>query len=125
MALMLLAILHALVLAVTARAIVASRAVRRAEDRSRALNAAEAGLADAVQRMLVDNVPSRGEGRTGTCAWEVEAGEELRAPGLSVATFDAEARCREQSRRLVLRLVVERDHVLSIRAIRRLDWTPR
>jgi len=123
MALLLLTVAQALILAVTTRAMLAAQAARRAETRSRALNAAEAGLADAVQRLLEDNAASRGEGELGvTCEWEVEADEELVEPRFSVATFTSTGRCADQSRRIRLRVVIERDDVLAIRDLRRLDW---
>lgn len=122
LALLLLLIAQALILAVTTRAITASRAARRAENRSLALNAAEAGLAHAVQRLVRENVATGGSGAAGLTTWEVEADEELRAPFLSVATFTSTARSREQVRSIRLRLIIRRDELHAISELRRLDW---
>ena len=122
LALLMLCVAQALVLAVTTRAMAASRAVRREEDRVLALNAAEAGLAEAVQALARENATREVEGTLGTSDYAVHAEEEAVAPSLSVATFSASARCRQQSRRIRLRVVVQRDEDLRIVSITRLDW---
>jgi Tfp pilus assembly protein PilX len=124
LALLMLVIAQALVLAVTTRAIAASHAARRIEDRAIALNACEAALADAVQRLLRDNLATRGEGRLGMAAWEVDADERGVEPYLWVATFDARARCRQQSRHVRLRVVVRREELHAVSDLWVLDWTP-
>jgi Tfp pilus assembly protein PilX len=124
MALLILMIAQALVLAVTTRAMLASQAALRSENRSRALNAAEAGLADAVQRMLRDNLATDGAGEIGLATWEVEGDEELAEPFLSVATFTSTGHSREQVRTIRLRVVIRRDELHEINGLYRLDWTP-
>ena len=123
MALLILTIAQALVLAVTTRAMLAAQAAHRAENRSRALNAAEAGLADAVQRMLRDNLATDGAGESGLTSWEVDGDEELFQPFLSVATFTSTGRSREQARTIRLRLVIRRDELHEINGLYVLDWT--
>lgn len=122
LALLLLVVAQSLVMAVTMRAMIASRAALRAENRAHAFNAAEAGLADAVQRLVRENVATRGEGAEGIATWEVAADEQLAEPSLSVATFTSTGRCREQVRRIQLRLVIRRDELHAISGLRRLDW---
>lgn len=122
LAMLILTIAQALLLAVTTRAILSAQGARAAVNDAHALNAAEAGLADAVQRLLADNTASNGEGRVGLAAWEVEGEEELRAPSLSVATFKVSATCRDRSCRMRLRVVVKRDEYLMIAELSRLDW---
>lgn len=125
MALLLLTVAQALILAVTTRAMLASRAALRSENRTLALNAAEAGLAEGVQRLMRDNVvTSRAEGEMGLATWEIEAEEALAEPFLSVATFKCTGRCREQVRAIRLRVLVRRDELHSINGLEKLDWTP-
>lgn len=121
-ALLMLCVAQALVLAVTTRAIAAAQAVRREEDRVLALNAAEAGLAEAVQELAKENATREVTGTLGITDYAVEAEEESVAPSLSVATFTASARCRRQTRRIRLRVVVQRDETLRIVSLTRLDW---
>ena len=122
LALLMLCVAQALVLAVTTRAIAAAQAVRREEDRVMALNAAEAGLAEAVQQLAKENATREVGGTLGVTDYAVHSEEEAVAPMLSVATFTAHARCRRQTRRVRLRVVVQRDDTLRIVSITRLDW---
>lgn len=123
LALLMLVVAQGLVLAVTTRAMLASRAAVRLQQRAVALNAAEAGLAECVQVLLRDNAAYDEEGEIGQASWTVDADEEVRQPFVSIVTFDATATFRDQARRIRLRLAVRRDRLEEISELHVLDWT--
>ena len=73
-ALLILLLAFLVLMAVTARVSASSRALSNAQKDLRALNAAEAGLATAVQRLAVDDDPDTAAPvALGRSAWEVES----------------------------------------------------
>lgn len=72
-ALLILLLAFLVLMAVTARASASTRSVAAAQRDLQALNAAEAGLAVAVQSLLGDDEPDSGETSLGLASYEVES----------------------------------------------------
>ena len=109
MSLLLLALALAVISAVTIRATLEAQGVVRLESRTRALNGAEAGLAEAVQRLRSDPWACgfRGELGRATYVVEIEHGTEP-APWRS-ATVTCTGRSGDQVRTFVARLAILND----------------
>lgn len=100
-ALLILLLAFLVLMAVTARAIASTRSVANAQRELQALNAAEAGLADAVQALLADRDPDRRETSLGIASYEVES-KTLKWMGPKRRVeLTATGRCRENAVQLV------------------------
>jgi hypothetical protein len=121
---LMLALAQALLLAVTARAMLSAQGARRVEDRALALNAAEAGLAEACQRLRVDGWCGNLEDDVGSghASVRVDPGTNL-GPWRDFAVT-SKGQCRSQHRALLLRVEVLFDDEGTPLAIRRVDWSP-
>ena len=108
---------------VTVRATLSSQRVVRVERRLLALNAAEAGLAEAVQRLRWDPWLTDLRGEIGRAKWDIAVSHDLTGVAWHVVTLTVDARVIDQSRRIRMRVRVRPSVVLELPGeVRIVDW---
>jgi len=121
---LMLALAQALLLAVTARAMLSAQGARRLEDRVLALNAAEAGLAEACQRLRRDGWCSSLETEVGASHVSVRVDSGNLAGSWRDFSVTATGQCRTQRRALLLHVAVLFADDGTPLEVRRVDWSP-
>lgn len=108
---------------VTVRATLSSQRLVRAERRLVALNAVEAGLAEAVQRLRWEPWLTDARGEIGRAKWFIDVSHDLSGVGSHVVTLSAEAHVVDQARRVRFSVEVEPSLVLEQPGeVRLIDW---
>ena len=126
MSLLLVALLLALIWFVTARAIVSAQAVTRQEARVVALNAAEAGIAEAVERLRQDAWSSSFSGELPRATYSVTFNHGLDAGPWRTVVIESTGKCPAQrlSQRVRAMVAVSQDLSSSEPPMVRLvEWT--
>ena len=108
---------------VTIRATIDAQRVVAAERQAIALNAAEAGIAEAIQRLRWDPWMGDAHGEIGRAKWTIEMHHEVVGVTNHFVTLDVEATAIDQSRRIRLRVDVQPSLALDQPAsITLVDW---
>ena len=96
-------------LSVTSRVVLSGQAQRARYDRTVAFNLAEAGLAEAVQRIVREESGTVGETQLGDGDYDVSAEAWEDESGRQVIELTATGRCRSRVETLVFRVWVDHD----------------
>jgi hypothetical protein len=108
---------------VTVRATLSSQRLVRVERRLQALNAAEAALAESIQKLRWDPWMTDARGELGRAQWSVDVSHDLSGVGWHLVTLDADARVVDQSRQIRVHVQVESSLILEEPGeVRLVDW---